>query len=756
MRKDSTRSRLSARESCRTSAWLFSLAGVFVPLLVLASIWIPELTHYYVPGAEITSDIVRRSRSQPDDAVLAEIGDMSLLIAPAWKTETQLRELSKDLLQRGRVKLRNYPEMQIGLPLRMDDMERGSPSWQLEFAALVLPDFLLDDYRKAGTPDSFEMARKMILAWARAERTAWLSRGFMWNDHALAARVRVLARFWLEYRRYPGFDPEEAAQILQFAVRTGQMLAKSSHFTFATNHGIMQNIALWQLALAFPELPGAAEYQRVAQKRFAQQMEYYINNEGVVLEHSAGYHRDGLELIGMAFRCMTLFSEPIPDAWWHKYDRGKEFYAQIRRPDGSLPLFGDTGGGSDAVGPRIARRDDHGQVASLRSEARWRPLATRSLHPIAGYATWWSGLGHWPRSTGLSQTVVAWSYFRGHGHKLADELSVMFWANGVSWWNNIGYWPYGDTGRDEAATWVGSNAPHHVSESSGKNRHARLRGYAWNEDVVLVDLDREAEDGYRVRRQVADVRGEIGVVIDSPRDPGGRPTRSVWRLPSEAHVRETRSTPVYQLQARAHGTTLDAAFLGPGIHVEKRVGGKDSVIGWASIDRSPKPTTAFVITHPSNDSWAAVVWAVGRDGQGSRLEGPPVMREWRDAEHWELVIPSDQGQWTVGRSRGVFQVLNQSRPRQVLRVAEMQEDLAARKVLDRSFSAAAASASGYVDLFDYRMRMSYVILVAFLFQETFFMLFTRALGRRANTFRVTGIAVWAIAGIWLGQIYFRN
>ena len=65
--------------------------------------------------------------------------------------------------------------------------------------------------------------------------------------------------------------------------RSEQLLAKPGHFTFATNHGVMQNLALWHASLAFPSLPRTQAYQRLARVRMDDQMQFYVTGEGMVL-----------------------------------------------------------------------------------------------------------------------------------------------------------------------------------------------------------------------------------------------------------------------------------------------------------------------------------------------------------------------------------------------------------------------------------------------------------------------------------------
>ena len=99
------------------------------------------------------------------------------------------------------------------------------------------------------------MARDMIVAW-NAYRPPPLPKGLLWNDHATAARIRVLGEFWrLDIGGVPTHRPEVGRAVLEQAARYGALLAKRGRFTFASNHGMMQNLALLQLERAFRRWP---------------------------------------------------------------------------------------------------------------------------------------------------------------------------------------------------------------------------------------------------------------------------------------------------------------------------------------------------------------------------------------------------------------------------------------------------------------------------------------------------------------------
>ena len=100
---------------------------------------------------------------------------------------------------------------------------------------------------------------------------------------------------------------------MELADRTGARLAKPELYNSRTNHGIMQNIGLIQLAVAFPTLPRAEFFKTVGCTRIVKQMRYYVDPEGPVLEHSAGYHEFGRDLLIKAIRVFELGR--LPDSF---------------------------------------------------------------------------------------------------------------------------------------------------------------------------------------------------------------------------------------------------------------------------------------------------------------------------------------------------------------------------------------------------------------------------------------------------------
>jgi hypothetical protein len=228
------------------------LAAAAIPLIVIALIWVPIVSHFAVRVSRPDLSVVNASRQNPADAVLSELKDFRYLEVK-WPHSTAVVNAADNLLQ-GRVEIPGYAHTSIHLPFDPADLDSGLPPWQLQFAGMIVPDTLLQAYEVNQREEYFEMAKQIVRAMCAHERKSWLPEGLFWNDHAVANRVVVLTNFWRIYRDHSSFDPELASEILQSVYRDTALLAKPEQFTYATNHGVMQNLGLLHAAVAFPDL----------------------------------------------------------------------------------------------------------------------------------------------------------------------------------------------------------------------------------------------------------------------------------------------------------------------------------------------------------------------------------------------------------------------------------------------------------------------------------------------------------------------
>jgi len=731
------------------------LLPLLVPLLVLLAIWVPEFSHYYVPGGPPGDAILAQSREAPGPAILQALEDMRLGTSLAFGNDTEL-VAAADALLKGELRVPGFTPMRVVLPFAAEDLTRVPAS--LPFGSFVVPEILLDAYTLSGREAYFSAAREFILGFARYERTAWLDRGFLWNDHAIATRIPILIKFWRLYRARADFEAGTGFAVLQLLARSGRLLAKPSHYTYNTNHGVMQNVGLLYLCAGFPALPDARGWCDLALDRLSKQVGFFISSEGIVLEHSAGYHAFGMELMGMILRCLTLLERPPPGDWVDKYLKAREYHAAISRPDATLPMYGDTP--SSALHPFVTEPGENGKAPALKRARETRPAAAFDIFPVSGHAVWWRGLERWPGSGALAQTVLTWSNFPGHGHKVADDMSVLLWSGGQSWVTNAGYWPYRHAERKDAEGWNASNAPHLSGEAPGSPRSTRLLHYGDNGRITLVDIQREGPRSYAARRQVAQVDSRLWLVLDQVQGEPAATGTTTWTLHPSLTVAQGRFEHGFRIRSAETGQSMSAAFLGSaGMQVSSLRGSRAPFAGWVVIDGRPVAAPAFTVEQPAGDSWALALWAV--DGPGdtaTTLTAPPRMIEWISADRWTLQIPLRTGDTVLRRTDGKLEV-ESGTPADTVRVAltKARDVSAERAVISSALEAAKAQSRKYRNLHHYRLKLTWLILAMLAIQEVLRLALRVALRKSAPRY---GVAInlglggcWLVIGAWIVLVY---
>jgi hypothetical protein len=619
-----------------TVAKLANAAAIGVALIL---IWAPEIAANWVMSERVDEANLVRAYREPADQVLNEIARQQLGL-PA-RGDTASEQVVSDILTRadrilaGQAQFYHQPAVAIDFPFRAANLDRGPPTHQLYMAGLGTVDVLLQAYRASGKEPYFEAATEELMAFSRADRYSLVPRGLLWNDHALANAVRVLVDFWRVARSKADFNRDAAREIMALAGRTAERLAKPGLFTYRTNHGVMQNLALLQFAAAFPWYAKASTFSELACRRLDTQLKYYVSPEGPILEHSAGYHEFGRNLLVAAIRLADLDGCVVPVEWREKMEKVRAFSATLRRPDGSLPVYGNTDYGLDARSP-----------AEMGGA---RPPQAFGLFPISGVAVWWSGLDAWPNEDALSQTAVTWSNFPSRAHKLTDDLSIVVWARGVTWLGNTGYWPYGAAGFDQAHSWRGSNAPHFDGERDSVKRDLVLRGAGTTDRLQAIDLERRVlSEKSTFRRQVIAVAGTTWVVADSIDAQRNDAVERLWTTQPESEVR-TIDDSTFLLVRHDRPIAARLSLLGDlsGAPEVKR-GSVNPFAGWIVRDGLPLAAPSITVRQKAGTSLVFTVLEIGNESALSAYRTPRIV-EAATSDRWELLLGGERP-LTVSRS----------------------------------------------------------------------------------------------------------
>ncbi len=638
------------------------------------------------------------------------------------------------------------------------DLDRGTPSAKLALASLYPIEILLDAYRLTEQPEYFKMARDYFLAFAEFEQRSLLPVGYLRNDHATATRVGVLIKFWRIYRCRDDYREAVARKIFRMAARTSQYLIKPSHFMYASNHGVIQNLALLQLALAFPRLSETDQFVSISAERLQDQFQFYINDEGVILEHSAGYQVLGLHLMAQIFRFLTLIESPIPDRWQVKYEKGLEFYTSLRRPDGTLPLIGDTETEINPRYPVIVDRIPGNGYARFHPRQDWPPPREFVLKPVAGYALWWDGLKYWPQPDSLTQTAVTWSYFRGQAHKLSDEMSIHVWAGGRDWISGAGYWPYGAAGRQMAESWQGANAPHLAHEnipdpvtgSYFTPRKTSLLFYGDSANCRLLDLQRDGPGSLKMRREIVNFGQDNWLMLDFADARQIDTLNTVWTFDHELTLDTTSGNyflitspgDKYSRQMVAHFSTANTNS----ISIYR--GSTKPYLGWQAFGFGATPAPTLAVRQPAAKAWTCAFFSWQARDLTHHAPSLPDIRNLGSSQDWSIYLAEDE----LIRQHDTLTMTGRN-PRQVLLTSGDSNVDSIRTVIASAYQKAGDKYPYFRSAIGVRWKITRFLALVFVIQEVFFFVYRRMSRRLYLMLRWTNCLCWVGGGIWLLTIY---
>lgn len=717
-----------------------------IPIVVLGSVWVPVITHYHVRSAPLSAETIEELRTSPSDRLLVELGTAKHALIPP------IGRLLRDPVSEANAMLEQFIDSSSEEGRNPDFPVDPSLLGSLDYAMLVVPRTLLKAYETTRDKVYFDAARSFVLNWADFESGRWIPTGLLWNDHAIAARAITYSEFWRLYRRHPDFDPDKAKVFLDLVVASAMRLADPKHYTHSSNHGTMQNVALMHLSLAFPELDGFESLAELAMRRQLEQIGYMVSPEGLVLEHSAGYHRLGMELMGVALRYQVLLGKALPAELIDKYGRARDIYGRLVGPNGSLPPIGDTSASLTAQVPLMTEITKSGLATPLRrGQDPWRASGP-AIYPDAGYAIWWSTSGPEDLAT---QSTVSWSWFPRHGHKHADELSLNTRTGDVRWWTSVGYWPLDHSLRQAAVSWGGSNAPHLADEPLDSTRVSELLGSAAANGINAVDLQRSGPDSFSVRRQIVFVEPAVWITVDTITDRPGRTARVVWGTDVQNRIRQGPVPGSYHVVPAGEDRLMQTHILSSApLKTAILRASEEPFAGWVENEYRPTPADALVTELSSENSWLANVSFLDASRENAERTGR-VLPEWEDADHWQFRI-GDERQFVIVRREGEEIIVTGTTLPSPAR-ARLQQPLVNENWHRQSQALYQAAEtrynSGFTDLWRYRLQVTTAILALLLLQVLAVAIARRSIPARLAAVRAVGTLFWLVALSWIHLVY---
>jgi hypothetical protein len=572
-------------------------------VVYLSLIWTKYIHYFWVPTSDsVSSTLIEEMRRIPAKAILAS---MVVIDDPAPKFEEFISpEFSISVADMG---TDNNQVISL-LPFNRDHPQMGTSSTKLAINSLGVVHYLLDKYEISKNTELIEQALNYTLSYAQWDRENAFTNSFNNNDHAVASRSFALVKLWLHYRDANEYSSLSAHKLINYAQSLGTKLESDTFYTYFSNHGSMQNLALMLLGSAFRVLPNADDWFSIGLSRFEEQIGYLLSDDGFFLEHSFGYQVFFTNILRTAstivdshpkFTSATI-AKALPEAL--------NLLENIHRTNGTLPAIGDTW-----------------STSKISSAAPKTSSIKSVLFPVAGIAKLVTKRAVLGCKNQVTTLTMAWSHVKYHAHYRANEAAIDLFECQTQWWRASGYIPYWHFARASAEGWMGANAPHLSDEVKFISGATEPVSMIDSQQLQFIQVRRrlshannvEVADNYLTRSVY--LFGVASIVVDQltykkPLYLNGD-IQSFWtmspdkimspgsRMSLEKTVTSSKTFDRFFFQASEQPVSMYTRFLSNrSLGVDSFVADPTSVRGWVQEDDKILPATTFKVSIPQSDN----------------------------------------------------------------------------------------------------------------------------------------------------------
>jgi hypothetical protein len=424
------------------------------------------------------------------------------------------------------------------------------------YSSLMEAEHLIRNCKK--TPESEIQLIGYILDYINFENSTFFPQSYAMEDHPVTSRVSVIIQALYYTNKY---DENQLKTITNTLDKYLKLLTNKHYYAYHSNHGMIQNIAVFMLATYFDGLVEKDELLDII-SRFNQHLSYYISAEGVVLEHSPEYQYAGILFLQNAIQVMNSNRKiKTPEQWHKKIVQAKAVMEVMLREDYSLPTISDTNN-------------------TKYSKEQFKVSNRSQFFPKSGFL--------FAFQEPDKKLAVTWSHYKGFAHRKSNDFSFSYWEGGDEIISNVGYWPFGHPLRNQSNTTYSSNTPHFVGETHITKPIAKLSSNGSN----YVSMQRSSLFG-EVTRTISftEQKLEWKDTFSSKENQ----TAEIILTIGQGSLLTEISSYQYLLKSRNEEKRLTITSNAE-LHVEIKTALKDSIIGWASVGRKIVPANVLVIT----------------------------------------------------------------------------------------------------------------------------------------------------------------
>lgn len=349
-------------------------------------------------------------------------------------------------------------------------------TWQwLHHQLALLGDFTLLLFK--GQQDFLvDSACAYIDSWVENNFVQELPSEFSWGDHATAHRLKNLANFLLISRNK--LPAQKFHQYLTLVEVHCRVLSTSKFFNKHTNHGLDQVLYLLIAACYFPEMKSANRFKAIAMSRLEGEINYGFADDGVHTENSPQYHFILLNRLALLHALQNCFKLPTNLDLGELFEKAIKFAKFIKRPDGLIPIIGDSEQKLAFLSPLFKSQDSY---AGFLNDEFLKPVESH-LFKSSGYYTYRQQLTD-NRAEDI-HFVLKCGYLSNY-HRQDDDGSFVLMAYGEDWFVDGGLYKHKND--DPIREYLRSVQAHNTINVHGEKIHRTKKFDSIDSSLSNVD-----------------------------------------------------------------------------------------------------------------------------------------------------------------------------------------------------------------------------------------------------------------------------
>lgn len=391
--------------------------------------------------------------------------------------------LGADLIHDHKYQVNGFAAVTLEIPFDWSLNPFNDRTWRWNLLQLNMLPLLVGYDQAFASERGLDLAITLVRSW-RERFLATLDDPEAWHDHCTAMRGSHLLVLLAEVKTH--LDDKANASLAEFHEELlallqvhAERLSCDDFYSEGTNHGFDQALTLGEIAEVLPPGPAQDQFRQLARQRIAAELNGAFAADGGHVENSPAYLNYGLKQALSAIDVLHAEDPDDRDQVEHqllaRVERSILALAHMVRPDGTLPIIGDTQAAplNNFLLPHADRFQHYEAfLYAITQGRRGTPAtATTLVLPDSGYAVFRDA---WRTRKDFVNAVhcVMTCGFLSTYHRHDDDLSFVLMAAGVDWLVDGGLYNYqqGDRQRLHARSARAHNLSMPFGEQATRDR----------------------------------------------------------------------------------------------------------------------------------------------------------------------------------------------------------------------------------------------------------------------------------------------